>query len=694
MRILALDLGAGWRGGQKQTALVAAALAARGHDVTLVAADGCPSRERGGVDGPRRAHSRSRARRGVAAAPRRGRTSGSSVPPDVLWASEGRGHGAAVWSLAAARTPLVVHRRVAFRPGRDPLSRLKFRAARRFVAISAEVARVLSEAGIPKDGSPSFRMAFRTRRSFTRRRPRAPFPSPSRRGLRRTQGAGRRRRGTRPRRRGGNRRDAHVPRRRTAARRDGTPRRGIRGPFALHFRRRGPGRPERLAASHLLLLPSRSEGASSSSSRRWPPVAPSSPTTFRRRARSAAPAPRDGSFRRSSPAPGRKRSRASLATRRNASASSRRDAGLPRRGRSPRASSGSKTFSGSSRGRVESSSGRPTGSGTSPCRSPRSRRSAPRFRGITSPSSRAPGWQTSTAFVRRSTRFSSRRAPALTPGPRGRRRLAAEIRESRFERAVVFPTSFGTAWTVQQAGIPERIGWAAEGRSPLLTRALPQRLHRGRHQVWKHLLLAEAAGAAMPAAPDASWEVSKETSGMGRALLDAAGLAGRPFAAVHLASFAHAAKRWSFPLRRPPRPPRRLSGPRGRPPRKRRRRGRQRRGVRSDEACDALRSLREEFAPRSPRRSLPRPPLRRERLGDRPSCRRGRNADRHRLRPDRSGSHPAVGRAAGQRKAGPGRARAPEDRLRPLPLRRLPLDHRCMSGLDVESVLYAAESVL
>jgi len=131
-------------------------------------------------------------------------------------------------------------------------------------------------------------------------------------------------------------------------------------------------------------------------------------------------------------------------------------------------------------------------------------------------------------------------------GTEGRRRLAAELRPRAFDRALIFPTSFGTAWTLQQAGIPDRIGWAAEGRSPLLTRALPQRLHRGRHQVWKHLLVVEAAGAAVPAAPDASWDVSKETAETGRALLDAALLAGRPFAAVHLASFAHAAKRWDL----------------------------------------------------------------------------------------------------------------------------------------------------
>ena len=42
MRILALDLGPSWRGGQVQTLLVARALAERGHDVTLGAREESP----------------------------------------------------------------------------------------------------------------------------------------------------------------------------------------------------------------------------------------------------------------------------------------------------------------------------------------------------------------------------------------------------------------------------------------------------------------------------------------------------------------------------------------------------------------------------------------------------------------------------------------------------------------------------
>jgi heptosyltransferase-2 len=135
----------------------------------------------------------------------------------------------------------------------------------------------------------------------------------------------------------------------------------------------------------------------------------------------------------------------------------------------------------------------------------------------------------------------------LHAGAEGRRRLAAELRAGNFDRVLLLPTSFGTAWAAQQAGIPERYGWASEGRGMLLTRALPRRLFRGRHQVWKHLLLVETAGAALPEAPDVSWTVSSQVAEAGRTCLAAAGWDGKPFIAVHLASFAHAAKRWDLP---------------------------------------------------------------------------------------------------------------------------------------------------
>lgn len=129
-------------------------------------------------------------------------------------------------------------------------------------------------------------------------------------------------------------------------------------------------------------------------------------------------------------------------------------------------------------------------------------------------------------------------------GP-GRARLAGEVRDAGFDRAVVLPTSFSTALVLARAGVPERIGYRGEGRGPLLTRALRLDLAAGEHQVWKHLRLASAAGAPLPAAPDVSWDASKAVRESARLRLAEAGLSG-PFVAAHVASFAHAAKRWDL----------------------------------------------------------------------------------------------------------------------------------------------------
>lgn len=161
MKILILDLGAGWRGGQAQTALVSSSLARRGHDVALIARRGSPLAERARKAGVRVVE----APRGFEGAPgllAAVRRAARRFRPEVLWACDAKGHGAAVWSLVASRVPLVVHRRVSFPPGRGLLSRLKYRRANRFIAVSRGVAASLRDAGIPAakivvvpDGLPS-----------------------------------------------------------------------------------------------------------------------------------------------------------------------------------------------------------------------------------------------------------------------------------------------------------------------------------------------------------------------------------------------------------------------------------------------------------------------------------------------------------------------------------------------------------
>jgi heptosyltransferase-2 len=131
-------------------------------------------------------------------------------------------------------------------------------------------------------------------------------------------------------------------------------------------------------------------------------------------------------------------------------------------------------------------------------------------------------------------------------GARGQDRLATLLARERFDRAVVFPTSFRTAWTVARARIPVRVGYRGEFRGALLTRSVPFRQAPGEHQVFQHLRLAEAAGAALPLFPDTSWSVERREREASRKVLQEAGFAGGPYVALHLASFAHAAKRWDL----------------------------------------------------------------------------------------------------------------------------------------------------
>jgi heptosyltransferase-2 len=57
-------------------------------------------------------------------------------------------------------------------------------------------------------------------------------------------------------------------------------------------------------------------------------------------------------------------------------------------------------------------------------------------------------------------------------GSRGRARLAAELRARKFDLALLLQNAFDAAWLAWRAGIPERIGYARDGRSLLLTRAV------------------------------------------------------------------------------------------------------------------------------------------------------------------------------------------------------------------------------
>src|SRR5438552_2741345 len=57
-------------------------------------------------------------------------------------------------------------------------------------------------------------------------------------------------------------------------------------------------------------------------------------------------------------------------------------------------------------------------------------------------------------------------------GWRGREELAARFRAERFDTALLLQNAFDAAWLAWRAGVPERIGYARDGRSMLLTKAV------------------------------------------------------------------------------------------------------------------------------------------------------------------------------------------------------------------------------
>jgi len=54
-----------------------------------------------------------------------------------------------------------------------------------------------------------------------------------------------------------------------------------------------------------------------------------------------------------------------------------------------------------------------------------------------------------------------------------KRDKVGEIREQKFDKALLLQNAFEAAWFAWRAGIPERIGYARDGRSLLLTKAVP-----------------------------------------------------------------------------------------------------------------------------------------------------------------------------------------------------------------------------
>ena len=78
----------------------------------------------------------------------------------------------------------------------------------------------------------------------------------------------------------------------------------------------------------------------------------------------------------------------------------------------------------------------------------------------------------------------------------GRETLVRELRNERFGLAVLLQNAFEAAWLAWRAGIPERVGYARDGRGPLLTKAIgvPKEGEIPRHESHYYLEMLRRAG--------------------------------------------------------------------------------------------------------------------------------------------------------------------------------------------------------
>ncbi|HET7293346.1 MAG TPA: lipopolysaccharide heptosyltransferase II [Vicinamibacteria bacterium] len=119
-------------------------------------------------------------------------------------------------------------------------------------------------------------------------------------------------------------------------------------------------------------------------------------------------------------------------------------------------------------------------------------------------------------------------------------RVDAAALHGRFDAAVLFTNSFGSALSLALAGIPERWGYATEARGALRTRRarVPGAI-RGRSQVYYYRAMLAGVGLHVSASPDASLRCPEAWAARGAALLGE----GR-FVGVNPGAAFGSAKRW------------------------------------------------------------------------------------------------------------------------------------------------------
>jgi heptosyltransferase-2 len=126
-------------------------------------------------------------------------------------------------------------------------------------------------------------------------------------------------------------------------------------------------------------------------------------------------------------------------------------------------------------------------------------------------------------------------------------RAVGRLRDQRYDAAVLFPNSFESAALVWLAGVTERIGYARDGRSPLLTLAPspPKKGEIPKHERYYYLELLRRAEiiSSLPEAPEIRFDGIEEARSRGAQLLKEQGCAGDVIGVSPGAAYG-GAKRW------------------------------------------------------------------------------------------------------------------------------------------------------
>ncbi len=130
-------------------------------------------------------------------------------------------------------------------------------------------------------------------------------------------------------------------------------------------------------------------------------------------------------------------------------------------------------------------------------------------------------------------------------GIRGRLRLAAELREQRFDCAILLPNAFDAALLAWLARIPRRLGYARDGRSFLLTDPIPtpRRGSIPAHQRYYYIELLRLAGF-LDSLPECREIRLHGDTAAGRELFRGFGLRGERVIGVSPGAAFGSAKRW------------------------------------------------------------------------------------------------------------------------------------------------------